>query len=123
MTESGPAQILATSLLSTSEMGSVQAGDPIPVGGAHKQGSGVNFVLFSRHATSVRLELYQHPDDAFPRRVIDLDPVRNRTGDVWHLWVRDIPVGQLYGYRVTGPYLPEEGHRFNPHKLLLDPYA
>ena len=122
-TESGAAQNLTTTLLSTSEMGSLQAGDPIPVGGAHKQGSGVNFVLFSRHATSVRLELYQHPDDAFPRRIIVLDPVRNRTGDVWHLWVRDIPAGQLYGYRVEGPYLPEEGHRFNPHKLLLDPYA
>ncbi len=52
-----------------------------------------------------------------------MDPVRHRTGDVWHVWVRGIPAGQLYGYRVEGPYLPEEGHRFNPHKLLLDPYA
>jgi glycogen operon protein len=52
-----------------------------------------------------------------------LDPVRHRTGDVWHVWVRGIPAGQLYGYRIDGPYLPEEGHRFNPHKLLLDPYA
>jgi glycogen operon protein len=55
--------------------------------------------------------------------MIDLDPVRHRTGDVWHVWVRGIAAGQLYGYRVSGPYLPEEGHRFNPHKLLLDPYA
>ena len=71
----------------------------------------------------VRLEFYQNPDDSSPTRIIDLDPVRHRTGDVWHVWVRGIPAGQLYGYRIEGPYLPEEGHRFNPHKLLLDPYA
>jgi glycogen operon protein len=101
----------------------VQAGNPLPIGGAHQQGDGVNFVLFSRHATGVRLEFYQNPHDSSPGRVIDLDPVRHRTGDVWHVWVRGIAAGQLYGYRVSGPYLPEEGHRFNPHKLLLDPYA
>jgi len=49
--------------------------------------------------------------------------MRHRTGDTWHVWVRGIAVGQLYGYRIEGPYQPEEGHRFNPHKLLLDPYA
>jgi isoamylase len=123
MTESVIAQKLSTGFATTSEVGEVQAGNPVPIGGAHKLGSGVNFVLFSRHATSVRLELYQHSDDSSPRRVIDLDPVRNRTGDIWHVWVRGIPAGQLYGYRVAGPYLPEEGHRFNPYKLLLDPYA
>ncbi|MGC1871432.1 MAG: glycogen debranching protein GlgX [Acidobacteriaceae bacterium] len=122
-TESVIAENLPTGMAATSDMGEVQAGDPVPIGGAHKLGNGVNFVLFSRHATSVRLELYQHADDSSPRRVIDLDPVRNRTGDVWHVWVRGIPTGQLYGYRVAGPYLPEEGHRFNPHKLLVDPYA
>ena len=58
-----------------------------------------------------------------PTRVIDLDPIRNRTGDVWHVWVRGIAPGQLYGYRIEGPYQPEEGHRFNPRRLLLDPYA
>ncbi|MGA2806631.1 MAG: glycogen debranching protein GlgX, partial [Terracidiphilus sp.] len=94
-----------------------------PIGGAHDQGVGVNFVLFSRHATGVRLEFYHNPDDSSPTRTIELDPVRNRTGDVWHVWVRGIPAGQLYGYRVDGPYLPKEGHRFNPNKLLLDPYA
>jgi phosphomannomutase len=49
---------------------------------------GVNLVLFSRHATGVRLELYHNPDDSYPSRIIDLDPVRHRTGDVWHVWVR-----------------------------------
>lgn len=101
----------------------VQAGNPLPIGGAHQQGDGVNFVLFSRHATGVRLEFYQGPGDSSPSRSIDLDPVRHRTGDVWHVWVRGVAAGQLYGYRVSGPYLPEEGQRFNPHKLLLDPYA
>jgi len=106
-----------------SEVGDIQAGNPLPIGGAHEQGNGVNFVLFSRHATGVRLDFYQKPDDSSPSRIIDLDPVRHRTGDVWHVWVRGISPGQLYGYRIEGPYRPEEGHRFNPHKLLLDPYA
>jgi glycogen operon protein len=101
----------------------IQAGNPLPIGGAHQQGDGVNFVLFSRHATGVRLEFYQNPGDSSPSRVIDLYPARCRTGDVWHVWVRGVTAGQLYGYRISGPYLPEEGHRFNPHKLLLDPYA
>ncbi len=123
MTEPATEQNLANGFAARSEVGEVQAGNPLPIGGAHQQGSGVNFVLFSRHATGVRLEFYQNPDDSSPSRTIDLDPVRHRTGDVWHVWVRGIPAGQLYGYRVEGPYLPDEGHRFNPHKLLLDPYA
>jgi isoamylase len=123
MTESGAEQDAANGFAAPTETGDVQAGNPLPIGGAHQQGEGVNFVLFSRRATGVRLEFYRNPPDSSPSRIIDLDPVRNRTGDVWHVWVRGIPAGQLYGYRVEGPYLPEEGHRFNPHKLLLDPYA
>jgi isoamylase len=105
------------------EEGEVQAGNPLPIGGAHQYGDGVNFVLFSRHATRVRLELYHNADDSSPTKIIDLDPARHRTGDVWHVWLRGIPAGQLYGYRIEGPYQPEQGHRFNPHKLLLDPFA
>ena len=123
LTGSATKQNLADGFVAPSEVAEVQAGNPLPIGGAHEQGMGVNFVLFSRHATGVRLEFYQSPDDSSPSRIIDLDPVRHRTGDVWHVWVRGISAGQLYGYRVEGPYLPEEGHRFNPHKLLLDPYA
>ncbi len=123
VTEPMTEQNLANGFVARSEVGEVQAGNPLPIGGAHQQGNGVNFVLFSRHATGVRLELYQKANDSSPSRVIDFDPVRHRTGDVWHVWVRGIPPRQLYGYRVEGPYLPEEGHRFNPHKLLLDPYA
>jgi isoamylase len=104
------------------ESGEVRAGKPLPWG-AHPIGDGVNFALFSRHATRVRLEFYGHPADPSPTRAIDLDPARHRTGDVWHVWVQGIPPGQLYAYRVEGPYRPQEGHRFNPHKLLLDPFA
>jgi isoamylase len=118
---------LATNLMDSSialvEEGEIQAGNPLPIGGPHQQGEGICFVLFSRHATRVRLELYQHPDDSSPTKIIDFDPMRHRTGDIWHVWVRGIAVGQLYGYRIDGPYQPEEGHRFNPNKLLLDPYA
>jgi len=116
-------QNLANGFVAPPEVGEVRAGNPLPIGGAHQQGKGVNFVLFSRHATRVRLEFYQESNDSSPSRVIDFDPVRHRTGDVWHVWVRGVAAGQLYGYRVEGPYSPEQGHRFNPHKLLLDPYA
>ncbi len=91
--------------------------------GAHESGGGVNFALFSRHASRVRLELFDQPADATPARVIELDPESNRTGDVWHVWVEGIRPGQLYAYRVDGLYQPNEGHRFNFHKLLLDPFA
>lgn len=104
------------------ERAEVQVGDPLLLG-THERGGGVNFALFSRHASRVRLELFDHPEDATPARVIDLDPVCNRTGDVWHVWVEGIRPDQLYAYRVDGPYQPEEGHRFNFNKLLLDLFA
>ncbi len=91
--------------------------------GTHGDGEGVNFSFFSRHASRVRLVLFDQPKDTTPARVIDLDPEGNRTGDVWHVWVEGIRPGQLYAYRVDGPYQPEEGHRFNFNKLLLDPFA
>jgi len=100
----------------------IRTGSPLPFG-AHQEGEGVNFALFSRHATRVLLELYERPDACSPTRVIELEPARHRTGDVWHVWVRGIRAGQLYAYRIDGPYQPEQGHRFNVHKLLLDPFA
>jgi isoamylase len=100
----------------------VRRGVPLPLG-TLESGGGVNFALFSRHASRVRLELFDHHADATPARVVDFDSARNRTGDVWHVWVKGIRPGQLYAYRVDGPYQPEEGHRFNFYKLLLDPFA
>ena len=123
LTELATKERLANGFASSSEESDIQAGYPLPIGGTHQQGDGVNFVLFSRHATLVRLEFYKDPNDSSPTRIIDLDPICHRTGDIWHIWVRGINTGQLYGYRIEGPYQPEEGHRFNPQKLLLDPYA
>ena len=59
--------------------------------------------MFSRHATRVHLELYRNANDSRAARSIDLEPVRHRTGDIWHVWVRGIQAGQLYGYRIEGP--------------------
>lgn len=104
------------------EHAAVRRGVPLPMG-AHESKGGVNFSIFSRHASRVRLEFYDRPEDAAPARTIDLDPARNRTGDVWHAWIADVPAGQLYGYRMDGPYEPRDGLRFNFNKLLLDPFA
>jgi isoamylase len=97
-------------------------GTPLPLG-PHEYGRGVNFAFFSRNATRVRLELFDRPEDSTPARMIDLDPARHRTGDVWHVWIEGVRPGQLYAYRVDGPYQPKDGHRFNFNKLLLDPFA
>ncbi|MGA8147611.1 MAG: glycogen debranching protein GlgX [Gallionellaceae bacterium] len=105
-----------------SEHTEVRRGVPLPLG-THEYAGGVNFALFSRHASRVRLALFDRPADAKPSRVVDLDPARNRTGDVWHVWVDGIRTGQLYAYRVDGPYSPREGLRFNFNRLLLDPFA
>jgi len=117
-----PERLLDVYVADVCEHTEVRRGVPLPLGTSESAG-GVNFSLFSRHANRVRLELFDHPADAAPARVIDFDPVRNRTGDVWHVWVVGIRPGQLYAYRVDGPYQPEEGHRFNFNKLLLDPFA
>ena len=100
----------------------VRAGSPLPLG-TQESGGGVNFAIFSRNASSVRLELFDHPKDAAPSRAIDLDSMHNRTGDVWHVWVKGIANGQCYAYRVGGDYEPRKGRRFNFHRLLLDPFA
>jgi glycogen operon protein len=105
-----------------SEHADVRRGLPLPLG-AHEVAGGINFALFSRHAHRVQLELFANATDAAPSRVIELDLARHRTGDVWHVWVGGIGPGQLYGYRVDGPYDPKQGHRFNQNKLLLDPCA
>jgi glycogen operon protein len=104
------------------ERADVRAGSPLPLG-TQEMGGGVNFAIFSRRATRIRLELFDHPEDAAPARTFELDSAHNRTGDVWHVWVKGIGPGQLYAYRLDGPYQPKEGHRFNFNRLLLDPFA
>src|SRR5205085_6379202 len=76
--------------------------------------------LFSEHATKVELCLFDGPDA--PRESLRI-PLPEQTDQVWHAYLPDILPDQLYGYRVTGPYEPAHGHRFNPQKVLLDPYA
>jgi glycogen operon protein len=109
-------------LMRLCEVQSVRSGVPLPLG-AHRRGDGTNFALFSRHATGVRLDLFARSEDVSPSRTIILDPARNKTGDIWHVWLEGVGPGQLYGYRVAGPVAPEHGHRFDPDRLLLDPYA
>ena len=97
----------------------VWPGRPYPLG-ASWDGTGVNFALFSEHATGVELCLFRNPDDAGEALRITLT---ERTDQVWHCYLPDARPGQYYGYRVHGPYAPAEGHRFNASKLLIDPYA
>ncbi|GBU17539.1 MULTISPECIES: glycogen debranching protein GlgX [Methylobacterium] len=87
--------------------------------GAHFDGRGVNFALFSEHATAVDLCLFE-AGERHETRTIRLPA---RTDDVWHGYLRGLLPGQMYGYRVYGPWEPAQGHRFNPAKLVLDPYA
>ncbi len=88
--------------------------------GAMWDGEGTNFAIFSEHATAVELCLFDRPDAGGDTERIAL---RERTDQIWHAYLPDVRPGQLYGYRVHGPWAPEEGHRCNPAKLLLDPYA
>jgi len=84
---------------------------------------GVNFSLFSKTSTAVELFLFNHVNDGKPARVISLDPKKNRTFHYWNVFVPGLKSGQLYGYRVMGPFEPSRGLRFDPEKLLLDPYG
>lgn len=97
----------------------VWPGRPYPLG-ATWDGEGVNFAIFSEHATRVELCLFGASSEAHETERIRL---AERTNMVWHAYLPDVRPGQLYGYRVHGPYEPSQGHRFNPAKLLIDPYA
>lgn len=97
----------------------VYPGSPYPQGATY-DGKGTNFALFARHAEGVELCLFDSDQsDANEERI----PIKERTHDIWHIYLPDVKPGQKYGYRVHGPYKPDEGHRFNPNKLLMDPYA
>jgi glycogen operon protein len=87
--------------------------------GSTWDGRGTNFALFSANAEKVELCLFDNQG----RREIERVTLPERSEDVWHGYLNDVSPGQIYGYRVHGPYDPDNGHRFNPHKLLLDPYA
>ncbi|PYJ30510.1 MAG: glycogen debranching enzyme GlgX, partial [Verrucomicrobia bacterium] len=94
-------------------------GYPYPLG-ATWMGNGVNFAIFSEHATGIELCLFDNIEATEENFRI---PVTERTDQIWHVFLPDVGPGQLYGFRVAGPYDPEHGMRFNSSKLLLDPYA
>ena len=96
----------------------VRTGRPHPLG-ATWDGQGVNFALFSANATRVELCLFESTG----QREVERIDLPEQTDQVWHGYLPEAGPGQLYGYRVHGPYAPEMGHRFNPNKLLIDPYA
>jgi glycogen debranching enzyme GlgX len=96
----------------------ITEGRPFPLG-ATWDGLGVNFALFSRHATKVELCLFDSTGEVELERI----ELPEYTNEIWHGYLPDVHAGQVYGYRVYGPYEPDAGHRFNPNKLLIDPYA
>src|SRR3569623_280455 len=96
----------------------VWPGSPYPLG-ANWDGEGVNFALFAESAEKVELCLF----DDQGRREIQRVEIAEKSDQIWHCYLPEARPGLRYGYRVYGPYAPEQGHRFNPHKLLLDPYA
>jgi isoamylase len=107
----------------TSHAGSpVHAGRSSPLG-ATASPEGVNFSIFSRNATGVDLLLFDGAEDAQPARLIRFDPITNRTYYYWHVFVPGVLAGQIYGYRLEGPNDPAQGMRFDPTKVLLDPYG
>ena len=112
------AQLPLRSWIPRHECRSPERGPPLS-SGRHRDGVGVNFALFSANATKVELCLF----DASGEHEIDRIVLPEYTDEVWHGYLPDARPGTVYGYRVHGPYEPTAGHRFNPNKLLLDPYA
>lgn len=91
--------------------------------GAVYVGHGVQFAVYSRSATSMRLLMYNEVDDLEPSRILDFDPENGKCGDIWTLFVPFIEPGQLYHFQADGPWAPQEGHRFDGRARLIDPYA
>ena len=101
---------------------SLQFTHPLPYG-ALMHDMGVQFLVFSRSATAMRVLLYDHPDDPEPTEVIRLSPEKDRWGDIWSTFVPGIEAGQLYHFQADGPFDPEKGQRFDSNARLIDPYS
>ncbi len=97
-------------------------GRAFPIG-ASVQRNGVNFSIYSKNSTAIELLLFEGPDTNKPNEILVLDKKQHRTEFYWHIFVEGLKAGQIYGFRVHGPFLPDRGHRFNPKKVLLDPYG
>ena len=100
----------------------LKEGKSSPLGATLSVG-GANFSIYSKHATAIELVLFDCVDDARVARVIRMNPSTNRTYHYWHAFVPGVKAGQIYGYRVEGPFDPSRGMRFDPAKLLIDPYG
>ena len=97
-------------------------GRPLPLGATVVNG-GVNFSIFSRHATSVELIIFSNSSDMEPSEIYTLDPIKNRTGDIWHIIIPNKSQGTMYLYRIDGQWNPKEGYLFNKNNLIIDPYS
>jgi len=115
-------QALAAKELPGPAKGVERIGHSSPLGATIVPG-GVNFSIFSRNASGMELLLFDREDDALPTRVIPIDPAANRTYHYWHVFVPGVQPGQLYAYRVQGPSDPANDLRFDPNKVLLEPYG
>ncbi|HEV8403459.1 MAG TPA: glycogen debranching protein GlgX [Candidatus Limnocylindrales bacterium] len=106
----------------TARAGLVEPGTAHPLGASVVPG-GVNLCVYAKRATGMDVLLFDGPDDLVPGRVINLDPHINRTGEYWHALVPSLGPGQLYAFAAHGPWAPERGERFDPTRVLLDPYG
>ncbi|EOZ95387.1 Glycogen debranching enzyme [Indibacter alkaliphilus LW1] len=97
-------------------------GQSFPIGPSVQE-NGVNFCIFSKNATLVELLIFQHVNDIYPEQVITLDPTINKTYHYWHVFLEGAYEGLIYAYRIHGPHEPQNGHRFDASKVILDPYA
>jgi len=113
-----PQTLSKSKIQSSSPAIEVWPGLPYPLG-SHWNGKGVNFALYSQHAEKIELLLFDKQTHALSMTLV----LPDQTGPVWHGYIEGLKPGQLYAYRVYGPYDPDKGHRFNPNKVLLDPYA
>src|SRR5512139_2366018 len=100
----------------------VKQGSSSPLG-ATVYAAGVNFSVFSKNATRIDLLLFDNENQARPAKVFALDSNRHRTYHYWHVFVSGLKAGQIYAYRAHGPFVPEQGFRFDGEKVLLDPYG
>jgi isoamylase len=91
--------------------------------GATLTAYGAKFSVFAKRNTTVQLLFFDRTDEALPSRIVDLDPHVNRTYQYWHCFVPAVMAGQLYAYRLAGPFDPQRGLRFDANKVLLDPYG
>jgi isoamylase len=106
----------------TRTLPTLQFSYPLPFG-ALLQETGVQFAIFSKHATSMRVLLYKRPSDREPYRLIEFNPDTDRWGDIWSIFVPELEAGALYHFQCDGPFEPDQGHRYDPHARLIDPYA